>query len=73
MEFEKHELGLEALDKIVGGVLPEGWEKTADMLAPSFKKQYPDATYEEACEILKGYITDPDDYAQVAEYMKKYF
>lgn len=40
----------EFLDAVSGGVLPEGWEKMADEMAPGLRAQYPDVTYEESCE-----------------------
>ncbi len=61
------------LDKVTGGSLPNGWENIADMIAPSYLKQYPNITWEEACEILKTYVSDPSDYEAIKNYMKKYF
>ena len=58
---------------ISGGKLPKGWQIIADSMAPSFMEQYPNATYEEALGILGQYITDPEDFAEIAEYMKKFF
>lgn len=69
----KQELSPEFLDRVAGGVLPEGWEQMAEQMAPMLKMQYPNATYEEACEILKSYVSDPDDYATLCEYIKIYF
>ena len=55
------------LDKVTGGSLPDGWENIADMIAPSYLKQYPNITWEEA------YVSDPSDYEVIKNYMKKYF
>lgn len=73
MEMNKNMLPDELMNLVSGGVLPENWEQIADSLAGSFKMMYPNATYEEALEILKTYCTDPEDYQKIAEYMKKYF
>ena len=43
------------------------------MIAPSYLKKYPNATWEEACEILKTYVSDPNDHEAIKNYMKKYF
>jgi hypothetical protein len=69
----KQALSPEALDGVAGGVLPEGWEEMAAQMAPMLKAQYPNATYEEACEMLKSYVDDPDDYATLCDYIKIYF
>ena len=62
------------LSKVAGGrTLPDGWEKTADMFAPSYRKQYPDVTYAEACDMVKVYFSDSEDQELIFEYMKKYF
>ena len=68
-----NKLSDELMGLVSGGTLPEGWEKTADELAPMFLKMYGDKTYDEALVILKQYVTDPEDYQQIAEYIKKYF
>ena len=62
----------ELLENITGGKLPVGWQKMADALYPQYKAQYPDVTYEEACVLIQPYITDPEDYALVIEYIKKF-
>lgn len=73
--MENRRMEDELLDLVSGGKLPEGWEKLADMYAPKFIKMYEDKvkTYDEALVVLQQYVTDPDDYAAIAEYMKKYF
>ena len=63
----------DVLEKISGGVLPQGWEKIVDMYAPSYLKQYEGITYEKACELIATYITDEEDQKLVFEYIKKYF
>lgn len=63
----------EFLDAVNGGVLPEGWEKMADEMAPALRQQYPDVTYEQACEMLAQYIDDPADREAIKAYMRKYF
>ena len=63
----------EFLDAVSGGVLPEGWEKMADEMAPSLRAQYPDVTYEEACAMIAAYVSDPADQEAIKEYMRKYF
>ena len=70
---KKYSLPDEMLNSVSGGKLPLGWQKIADSMAPGLMKQYPGITYEEACELLKQYITDPEDIAAISEYMKKYF
>ena len=63
------------LNKVSGGrTLPEGWEKTADAIAPTYMRKYQGkVNYAEACEMVKGYLSDPEDQELVFEYMKKYF
>ena len=62
------------LSAVSVGTLPKGWEKLADTMYPKLKKQYGDVSYEEALDILAGYISKDDpDYQLIAEYMKKYF
>ena len=73
MEDNKRMLNDDFLELVSGGYLPPGWEKIADQLAPTYKAMYPNATYQEALQILKQYVTDPKDYQALAEYMKKYF
>ena len=69
------ELQLDKLEGISGGTLPENWQTMADQLIPMYLNdpQYQGITYEQACELLKSFITDPDDYAAICEYAKKYF
>lgn len=72
---EKKILNDNELASISGGrTLPEGWEKIADMLAPSYIKQYQGKVdYAGACELVKSYLNDPEDQELIFEYMKKYF
>jgi len=63
----------EFLNLVSGGTLPEGWEEIADQMAPAYLAQYPNITFEEASAMLKQYVTDPDDFAAIQNYMKKYF
>ena len=70
---KKYSLPDEMLNSVSGGKLPVGWQKIADSMAPGLLQKYPGITYEEACEKLKQYITDPEDYAAVSEYIEKYF
>ena len=71
--METKKLSDELLELIDGGVLPEGWEQTADAMAPALRKKNPNMTYEEACAELARHFDDPDDVAQLSEYIKKYF
>lgn len=63
----------EFLDKVSGGTLPENWQQTAYTLIPQYKKIYPNATYQDACNMLKLYFKDPNDYAEVCEFAKQFF
>jgi hypothetical protein len=69
----KQALSPELLDGVAGGVLPEGWEDMAAQMAPMLKAQYPNATYEEACQMLRAYVDDEEDYKILCEYIKIYF
>jgi len=72
--MENNILPDELLDLVSGGrTLPDNWEQIADQLAPSYKKQYPNVTYEEACRMIKVYFPDKDDQKLIFEYIKKYF
>lgn len=61
------------LELISGGTLPIGWQKLIDDLAPSFIEQYPGITYEQALEMLRGYLNDQEDFDLVAVYIQKFF
>ena len=63
----------ELMSLVNGGKLPPGWEKIADKMAPGFIAQYGDVSWEEALNILSTYVTDPEDYEKIKDYMKKYF
>lgn len=73
MKDKENMLNDELLSLVSGGCLPPGWEKLVDQLAPSYKAMYPNANYAQALEILKQYVTDPEDYKALAAYIKKFF
>lgn len=51
----------------------EGWESMVDDMMSSLMEQYPDISYEDACEKLMKYSNDPDDQKAICEYAGKYF
>lgn len=63
------------LDQIYGGasILPENWEEEALKLVPTYKKMYPNATFEQACTLIRQYIKDPEDQAKIIEFAKQFF
>ena len=63
----------ELLDLVSGGTLPNGWENIADMMVPTYKKMYPNITFNEAMEMVKQYFTDENDIALIRGYLSKYF
>lgn len=72
---DSFELQLDELEDISGGKLPDNWQTMADQLIPMYLNdpQYQGITYEQACELLKSYVKDPDDYKAICDYAKKYF
>lgn len=72
-DINKYSLNDELLSKISGGKLPLGWKFLVDSQFPAYKEQYGDMTYEEAKNILRMFVTDEDDFNEIAEYAKKFF
>lgn len=71
---KKIELTDELLDQVAGGtILPDNWKEIIDANAPLYLNMYKGITYEEACVKIKEFLTDPQDYKLVCEYIKKYF
>ena len=40
---------------------------------PILKKQDPTATYDDACRLIRLYITDPKDQEEIIEFAKQFF
>ena len=71
---DKKELSLDSLDSISGGSeLPDNWEQLAEKLAPMYLKKYEGKTFEEACDIVRTFLKDPEDQEKIINYIKKYF
>ena len=71
---DKKELSLDALDSVSGGSeLPDDWEQLAEKLAPMYLKKYAGKTFEEACDIVRTFLKDPEDQEKIINYIKKYF
>lgn len=71
---DKKELSLDLLDSVSGGSeLPDNWEQLAEKLAPMYLKKYADKTFEEACDIVRTFLKDPEDQEKIINYIKKYF
>lgn len=61
------------LNMVSDGTLPDGWQKTTYSMIPMLKRQYPNATYEEACNLIRQYVTDPKDQEKIIEFAKQFF
>ena len=71
---DKKELSLDSLDSVSGGSeLPDNWEQLAEKLAPMYLKKYAGKTFEEACDIVRTFLKDPEDQEKIINYIKKYF
>lgn len=71
---DKKELSLDSLDSVSGGSeLPDNWEQLAEVLAPMYLKKYAGKTFEEACDVVRSFLKDPEDQEKIINYMKKYF
>ena len=72
-DVKKYELNDDLAAQIRGGRLSGNWKQLISAFYPTMASQYEGITYDEAVDLIRGYLSDEQEVQTVAAYIKEMY